>query len=91
LQNIKTETQIEEDRRLFFVALTRAKNELYISYPLSKEIKTFLPSLFIEEIKEKCEEVSLQSTHDGNKKITDHHLYGVLKNTLQNNLIAYGQ
>jgi superfamily I DNA/RNA helicase len=25
--------QIEEDRRLFFVALTRAKKELFLSFP----------------------------------------------------------
>ena len=41
----------EEDRRLFFVALTRAEKELYISIPGAKESKVLLPSSFIEEIK----------------------------------------
>jgi superfamily I DNA/RNA helicase len=28
------DNQIEEDRRLFFVAITRAKNNLFLSYPI---------------------------------------------------------
>lgn len=42
--------QIEEDRRLFFVALTRAKENLYLSYPAWIWTKPLLQSEFIEEI-----------------------------------------
>lgn len=45
---------IEEDRRLFYVALTRAKNQIYISYPKFNDSgKEQLHSVFINEIDEK--------------------------------------
>jgi DNA helicase-2/ATP-dependent DNA helicase PcrA len=48
------ESMIEEERRLFYVALTRAKNELYLSYPMmnpkSYNGEIFCqPSQFLEE------------------------------------------
>lgn len=46
----------EEERRLFYVALTRAKKDIYVSfakeYSSSYGTKAALPSLFIEEIPE---------------------------------------
>jgi DNA helicase-2/ATP-dependent DNA helicase PcrA len=33
-RSMKTDEGEEEERRLFYVAITRAKNELYLSYPL---------------------------------------------------------
>ncbi len=33
-RSMKTQADEEEERRLFYVAITRAKNELYLSYPL---------------------------------------------------------
>jgi len=33
---MKTAEDKEEERRLFYVAITRAKNELYLSYPLMR-------------------------------------------------------
>jgi DNA helicase-2/ATP-dependent DNA helicase PcrA len=48
------ETSIEDERRLFFVALTRAKSNVYISYARMQsedtEGKEKLPSQFISEI-----------------------------------------
>jgi DNA helicase-2/ATP-dependent DNA helicase PcrA len=45
--------KLEELRRLFFVAVTRAEKYLYISYPLMKnEGKPLEPSQFVEEIRE---------------------------------------
>ena len=42
---------LEEERRLFYVAVTRAKDILYLSYAKYDKIKklTFIPSLFLKE------------------------------------------
>jgi DNA helicase-2/ATP-dependent DNA helicase PcrA len=46
----------EEERRLFYVAVTRAKDELYLCYPVSSEdwngISFLKPSRFIKELPE---------------------------------------
>jgi DNA helicase-2/ATP-dependent DNA helicase PcrA len=47
---------IEEERRLMYVAITRARNELYLSYPLIRSIpggagpERQVPSRFLKEI-----------------------------------------
>ena len=46
---------IDEERRLFYVAITRAKEKLFINYALTRrdregKEKSVLPSRFIEEI-----------------------------------------
>jgi len=46
----------EEERRLFYVAITRARNELYLSYPLIRVVQGYAgdamqqPSRFLKEI-----------------------------------------
>jgi superfamily I DNA/RNA helicase len=42
---------IEEERRLFFVACSRAKKRLHLSFPASIENKPKLQSIFLSEIK----------------------------------------
>lgn len=42
--------QIEEDRRLFYVAMTRAKEKLYLLYPKQRYNKDTTRSRFIEEL-----------------------------------------
>jgi DNA helicase II / ATP-dependent DNA helicase PcrA len=57
-QAVKDENH-EELRRLFFVAVTRAKEQIQISYPIKKgtdtseEQTTLMPSLFVNELLEK--------------------------------------
>ncbi|HAZ28753.1 MAG TPA: ATP-dependent DNA helicase [Candidatus Magasanikbacteria bacterium] len=48
----REEKGIEEERRLFYVAITRAKKLLYFTYPLSGSRSSFLqgPSVFLDEI-----------------------------------------
>ena len=49
-----TEAEIEEERRMFFVAMTRAKEKLFLFYVKTqekeKEAGNLLPSRFIDEI-----------------------------------------
>jgi DNA helicase-2/ATP-dependent DNA helicase PcrA len=46
----------EEERRLFYVGITRARNELYLSYPLTRAIRGGsgdigqVPSRFLKDI-----------------------------------------
>lgn len=50
-KQIKAEhlTTIEEERRLFYVAMTRARNRLYLCIPLMKGTRRLKPSRFIRE------------------------------------------
>ena len=55
--NISTDEEIEEERRLLYVAATRAKENLFISYPIKifdRGLRMVLsrPSQFIEGISE---------------------------------------
>ncbi len=51
-----TDTGIEEERRLFYVAMTRAKRRLFLSWPATKVhyrvVRDVIPSRFIFEIPE---------------------------------------
>ena len=53
-EKVKAEVEfdaIEDERRLFFVGLTRAKKDIFLTYSkLSGELKEQLPSQFLEEI-----------------------------------------
>ena len=42
--------EIEEERRIFYVALTRSKTKLYISYVKEKNGKKVSPSRFVDEL-----------------------------------------
>ncbi len=50
--NTNKDEKNEDDRRLFYVALTRAKQCLYLSYAKRKNGKELLPSQFLAEIGE---------------------------------------
>lgn len=45
-----TDAELEEERRMFYVAMTRAKEKLFIFYIQEKEAGNFLPSRFLDEI-----------------------------------------
>ena len=60
----------EEERRLFYVAVTRAKNELYLSYPLIRTMQAYSgdmmqqPSRFLAEIpKDRLDEWNLRPSN----------------------------
>jgi DNA helicase-2/ATP-dependent DNA helicase PcrA len=56
---------LEEERRLFYVATTRARKQLFLTYPIMAGNDAFMlgqPSQFLEELPEGlCEEVRLRS------------------------------
>jgi DNA helicase-2/ATP-dependent DNA helicase PcrA len=67
-RSTEDEEAIEEERRLFYVAITRAKDELYLSHPLIRATQGYggdamqMPSRFLNEIpKELVEEWNLRS------------------------------
>ncbi|NIA23062.1 MAG: UvrD-helicase domain-containing protein [Proteobacteria bacterium] len=57
INNIDSDSKIEEERRLFYVAMTRAKERLYISYSHVRDFRgSIMPSIvsrFVKEIPEK--------------------------------------
>ena len=58
---------LEEERRLFYVATTRAGEQLYLTYPLTSGYDSLIfnqPSIFLQEIPEKMlERVELEEAH----------------------------
>ena len=44
------ECSIEEERRLFYVGMTRAKDSLYVSTTQNSNRKPMLPSRFLDEL-----------------------------------------
>lgn len=45
-----TDAELEEERRMFYVAMTRAKEMLFLFYIQEKEAGNFLPSRFLSEL-----------------------------------------
>lgn len=45
-----TDAELEEERRMFYVAMTRAKEKLFLFHIQEKEAGNFLPSRFLNEI-----------------------------------------
>ena len=46
----RMEAEVEEERRLFYVAMTRAKKRLFVSYVGEKNGKDASPSRFVGEL-----------------------------------------
>jgi DNA helicase II / ATP-dependent DNA helicase PcrA len=55
---LSSRADLEEERRLFYVAITRAEHRLYLSYALSRyrfgRLKSCEPSRFLEELNPDC-------------------------------------
>ncbi|MDD3793584.1 MAG: ATP-dependent DNA helicase [Candidatus Gracilibacteria bacterium] len=77
LQDIK-EKSSEEDRRLFFVALTRAKDGLILTYSGGSGSKVLLESPFIGEIQEHLQDIQSKTNLEQIRELTEN----LLKNSL---------
>ncbi len=90
------DTSIEDERRLFYVALTRARKQIVITYPKEgNEGKELLPTQFISEISDefKKEESSLERTPTQNlfKESVVHDNHEIInKEYLQNLFLERG-
>lgn len=78
---------IYEERRLFYVAITRARKELIINYALKRinsmgEVKTALPSRFLEEIPQDLQQ-NKQLMLEENRKNSINELKNFLKRILK--------
>jgi superfamily I DNA/RNA helicase len=66
------EGRIEEERRLFYVGMTRAKKMLYLTYPHTKEFRkkliTVTPCRFIREIPEEFVDAEFAEQHEAQKQ-----------------------
>lgn len=71
------ENKEEEERRLFFVAVTRAETRLYLSFSKQDEGKLLLPSSFINEALENTDEIIFEPES----------LYEIIENASENKLI----
>ncbi len=51
-RSMREDKGLEEERRLFYVAVTRARKYLYLTYPLTGSITSYLqgPSVFLEDL-----------------------------------------
>ncbi|MDO8558920.1 MAG: PD-(D/E)XK nuclease family protein, partial [bacterium] len=57
--------KIDDERRLFYVAMTRARKMAYLSYPIiGRERRELLPSQFLGEIKPELKEIGLAEEYE---------------------------
>ncbi len=63
---LNSRADLEEERRLFYVAITRAQHHLYLSYAITRyrfgRLKNCEPSRFLEELDPRCLQVSRQTS-----------------------------
>ncbi len=76
------ETDLEEERRLFYVAMTRAKKELYITIPKRRYGKAVRPSRFVEEFRKSIDYGS--QVKAGQRVYHKIYYEGVVKEVLNN-------
>lgn len=78
--SMNTRSELEEERRLFYVALTRAEQKAYLTYAQTRyrwgKLVDAEPSRFIEEIDEKYLEHTVPLTGYRYKSIIDKDIFG---------------
>lgn len=75
IQSISTRTELEEERRLFYVALTRAKTKVTLSFAESRyrwgQFTITEPSRFLDEVDESLLETPLRNGYHPEKNRTE--------------------
>ncbi len=78
--SMNTRAELEEERRLFYVALTRAEKQAYLTYTQSRyrwgKLIDAEPSRFIEEIEEEFMEYLTPVTENRFKPLIDTDIFG---------------
>ena len=78
--SLNTRSELEEERRLFYVALTRAMEKAVITYTLSRyrwgKLVDAEPSRFIEEMDKKCLDFKIPTSDYVFKPILDKGIFG---------------
>jgi DNA helicase-2/ATP-dependent DNA helicase PcrA len=79
--SMSTRSELEEERRLFYVALTRAENQAYLTYAQSRyrwgKLTDSEPSRFIEEIDgQYLEYLTPEESHYRYKPLIDNDIFG---------------
>jgi DNA helicase-2/ATP-dependent DNA helicase PcrA len=78
--SLNTRSELEEERRLFYVALTRAKERAFLSYTLSRyrwgKLIDAEPSRFIEEIDPQCINKIIPNDNYQFKPLMDTSIFG---------------
>ena len=81
--SINTRTDLEEERRLFYVAVTRAKKQVYLTYSLSRyrwgKLIDSEPSRFIEEINDEYLEIITPKEERRFNPMIDANIFGDVK------------
>ena len=81
--SINTRTDLEEERRLFYVAVTRAKKQVYLTYSLSRyrwgKLIDSEPSRFIEEINDEYLEIITPKEERRFNPMIDASIFGDVK------------
>jgi len=78
--SMNTRSELEEERRLFYVALTRAENQAYLTYTQSRyrwgKLIDAEPSRFIQEIKEEYIDYMIPQDDYKYKPLIDTDIFG---------------
>ncbi len=83
--SMNTRSELEEERRLFYVALTRAEKQAYLTYTLSRyrwgKLVDAEPSRFIEEIDDQYLDYITPIDHYQYKPLIDRDIFGEVDKT----------
>lgn len=79
IKSIKNGENIDEERRLFYVAVTRSKTNLFISYPKKHHGKSTKTSRFISELSNNNRSIKKNSGIYNAGELISHKIFGIGK------------